>query len=432
MRGQTLRPKPREHHPRVRICGTREARIEGAGHVILAGLNDGVWPAVADPGPWLSRPMHEALGLPMPERAVGLSAHDFLQAACRPRVLLTRAMRAEGAPTVASRWLVRLETLLDGVGAGEHWRAAKNRGARYQEIAAAMDHPAAPVPRAERPRPVPPREAVPRKLPVTQVEMLIRDAYAVYARYVLGLRPLEPLGRRADARERGEVLHKVLEAFLEATPDWPGPEEALSRLISGADSLLAAYPVPPDLRRAWRGRIGRFAEWFIREEERRRADGRPLKPEREGRIDLPVAGEIFTLTARTDRIDALHDGRGGVIYDYKSGNPPSEKQIRQRFNQQLHLAAAILEVGGFEGIPPMEPRLGAYIGLTGGREGGKELVYDRLLEDLPEYRDDLTKLLGAYLDGTPWISRCRPELISYDSDYDHLARTIEWSGEDSP
>ena len=299
------------------------------------------------------------------------------------------------------------------------------------EDTSAMDQPVATVPRAERPRPVPPPEAMPRKLPVTQVELLVRDAYAVYARYVLGLRPLEPLGRRPDARERGEVLHKVLEAFLKATPDWPGPEEALARLISGADEMLAAYPVPPDLRRAWRGRIGRFAEWFIREEERRRADGRPLKPEREGSIDLPVGAEVFTLTARTDRIDALNDGRGGVIYDYKSGNPPSEKQIKQRFNQQLHLAAAILEAGGFEGIPPMEPRIGAYIGLTGGREGGKELVYEGLAEDLPAYRDELAELLAAYLAGTPWISRGRPQLISYDSDYDHLARTAEWSGEDA-
>lgn len=429
MRGRQVRPRTREHHPRVRIVGTREARIEGATRVILAGINDGVWPAPADPGPWLSRPMHEALGLPLPERAVGLSAHDFLHAACRPHVIMSRSVRAEGAPTVASRWLVRLETLLTGIQADDEWQAVRDRGRRYLDLAAALDHPAAPVPRALRPRPVPPRDAIPRELPVTQVETLIRDAYAVYARYVLGLRALGPLGRRPDMRERGQLLHRLMERFVERTLSWPGPEAARAVLMTAADELLAAEPVPPDLRRAWRGRIGRFADWLVRAEDARRDMGEPLAWERTGAVTLPVAGEDFILTARADRIDRLADGTG-AIYDYKSGHPPGKGQIEQRFNQQLDLAATILAAGGFKEVPPLPPSRGAYIGLTGGREGGREQVVDGF-EDLDAYRDDLVRLLAAYLGGAPWVSRSRPELLSYESDYDHLARTSEWSDEEA-
>ena len=431
MRGRQIRPRPREVHPRVRIVGTREARVEGADRFILAGLNDGMWPEMADPGPWLSRPMHAAVGLPLPERAVGLSAHDFQHAVCCDRVLLTRSLRAEGAPTVASRWLVRLETLLEGIGAGEHWQAAKDRAVRYGELARRLDEPASGTTRAERPAPVPPQEAIPRRLPVTQIETLIRDAYAVYARYVLGLRPLDPLGRRADMRERGQLLHQVMEGWVRQTQPWPGASAAHTALIEVADRTLAAEPLPADLRRAWRGRIGRFADWLIETEAQRRAGAAPVAWEKEGAISLPVAGTTFTLTARADRIDRLADGRG-AIYDYKSGTPPTEKQIEKRFNQQLHLGGLILEQGGFPEVPALPLGTGAYIGLTGGREGGRETSYPDLPEDLAAYRDELSDLLAAFLAGAPWLSRGRPERITFASDYDHLARKAEWSGEDEP
>jgi ATP-dependent helicase/nuclease subunit B len=38
--------------------------------------------------------MREGLGLPPPERRVGLSAHDFAQAACAPEVFLVHSENA--------------------------------------------------------------------------------------------------------------------------------------------------------------------------------------------------------------------------------------------------------------------------------------------------------------------------------------------------
>lgn len=426
MRGRQLRPKPRAVHPRVRITGPREARTEDADLVVLAGLNDGVWPAAADPGPWLSRPMHAALGLPPPERATGLSAHDFLMAACRPDAILTRSTRIEGAPTVASRWLVRLETLLEGVGSGGVWQEAVARGAHYLSIAEKIDRPARAEPRAERPRPSIVPEAMPARLPATQLETLLRDAYAVYARYVLGLRPVDPLGCRPDVRERGKLLHRVLETFVEQSDPWPGAEAARAVLAESADAALHEQSLPSDLRRAWRARIERFATWLVESENVRRRTATPFAREREGSMTLALGARTMTLTARADRIDKHHDGRG-LLYDYKSGKPPSKKQIELRFNQQLHLAAAILREGGFPGAPSMPVGTGAYIGLTGGASGGEETECPTLGEDIDQYLDQLGELLRAYLAGAPWVSRGRPELLSYASDYDHLARLQEWA-----
>ncbi|HYD44943.1 MAG TPA: double-strand break repair protein AddB, partial [Phenylobacterium sp.] len=101
-------------HPRLRILGALEARMVQADRLVLGGLEEGVWPRPGAADPFLSRPMREALGLPSPERRLGLSAHDFAQAASAPEVVLLQSERREGAPAVPSRWLWRLSTLARG------------------------------------------------------------------------------------------------------------------------------------------------------------------------------------------------------------------------------------------------------------------------------------------------------------------------------
>ncbi|HAJ03075.1 MAG TPA: double-strand break repair protein AddB, partial [Brevundimonas sp.] len=101
-------------HLRLRILGAIEARLVRADRVILAGLEEGVWPRGGGTDPFLSRPMRNALGLPPPERRIGLSAHDFAQIACAPEVYLLHTERRDNQPSVKSRWLWRLETLVRG------------------------------------------------------------------------------------------------------------------------------------------------------------------------------------------------------------------------------------------------------------------------------------------------------------------------------
>ena len=69
------------NQPRLRILGAIEARLVRADRMILAGLEEGVWPNAAPTDPFLSRPMRATLGLPPPERRLGQTAQDFVQAA---------------------------------------------------------------------------------------------------------------------------------------------------------------------------------------------------------------------------------------------------------------------------------------------------------------------------------------------------------------
>ncbi|WP_343080451.1 double-strand break repair protein AddB [Ostreiculturibacter nitratireducens] len=416
-------------HPTVAIWGTLEARVQGAELVILGGLNEGVWPEAPPPDPWLSRQMRQKAGLLLPERRIGLSAHDFEQAACAPRVILSRAVRDAEAQTVASRWLNRLTNLLDGLGANggpEALEAMKDRGKHWLSLAAALETPTAEVPAAPRPAPRPPAAARPRELPVTEISRLIRDPYAVYAKRILRLRQLDPIRPEPDARERGTALHRIVEDFVRGHPDAETPEAARARLMAITDHVLSEEIPWPAARRLWRTRIEKIASAFVRTEAARLARGRPELLEDPGAVVLPEIG--FTLTARPDRIDVLEDGRVH-IYDYKSGKPPSEKQQRL-FEKQLLLEAAMAERGGFKALGPSEVEGATYIRLGG--EGEEEPV-DVGQDTLNQAWEGLIRLIARYLSKEQgYTSRRAVANTRHEGDYDHLARCGEWETNTPP
>lgn len=434
MRNEEIRPEAQTPHPRVRLISPREARMIRGDVTILAGLNEGGWPHLPRMDPWLSRQMRKALSLALPERGIGLSAHDFLQAASGGRIFLSRSLKVEGTPTVASRWLIRLKTLVEGIdeshlGAGL-WQQALDRGAAYLGFAEFSHLPdtalAEALPKEGRPMPAPPLAARPRKLSVTTVEKLVRDPYAVYARHVLDLQELDPLGAEPDLRDRGNIFHKILEKFAEAVPGRID-ETASQALLEIAAEVLSREISRPDLRRIWLARIARFADWFIAGEIRRRAEAPRIVPEIRGGMSLPTGHEI---RARADRVDLL-PGSEAAIYDYKAGAPPSVAQIKAGFNQQLHLQAAILAEGGFENLPPAIASTGAYIGLTGAKPGGKLTEIAELDEEVGAHIEKLEALLRAYdLPETGYTSRARVKTLDEKGDYDHLARFGEWEAAD--
>ncbi|MBP7001395.1 PD-(D/E)XK nuclease family protein [Amaricoccus sp.] len=411
-------------HPGVAIWGTLEARVQSADLTLLAGLNEGVWPRLPGADAWLSRPMRRALGLPSPERVVGLAAHDFQQAAAAGRVVLSRSARDAEGPTVPSRWLLRLENLLGGLGpegAGA-LAAAKARGAAAVAMAALLDRPEAAVAPAGRPCPRPPAAARPASLSVTDLDQLVRDPYAVYARRVLRLRPLDPLGRAPDALERGSAIHGALEAFLAAT-EAGLPEDPRPAWDAACAAALAAAAPWPAVRAAWAARLGRAADWFLAGEAERRARAAPLAREIRGARALEGTPLPCAVVAKADRIDR-DDSGGYAIYDYKSGGLPGGAEAA--YHLQLHIEAAIAAAGGFPDLPPGPA---AHLELLGlGSRRAREIAAD------PEaFWPRLAALVGRHQDeASGFVARLRPGLIGFPGDYDHLARRGEWADGDDP
>ncbi|HXJ02075.1 MAG TPA: double-strand break repair protein AddB, partial [Micropepsaceae bacterium] len=326
-------------HPRLAILGPLEARLLDFDLVILAGLNEGQWPAESATDPWLSRPMREALGLNAPERRTGLAAHDFATLAASRTVLLTRALKENGAPTVPSRWLLRIKQLAKGLG------RETALDARNDLLGWARALNAAPrAPRVARPAPRPPVSARPRSLSITEIETWLRDPYAIYAKHVLHLKPLDGIDLEPGPRERGIAVHAALERFLRTFPDTL-PPEALAHLLQFGEEAFADAGATDAILALWRPRFKRAAAWFLRYEAgRRRLIDRSLV-EVKGELDI-LAGGSFTLRGRADRIDIFADGAASII-DYKTGRAPSHKQINALHTPQLPLEAAMLLQGGF-------------------------------------------------------------------------------------
>ena len=419
---------PDAPHPGIMIWGTLEARVQGAELVILAGLNDGTWPEAPPPDPWLNRKMRADAGLLLPERRVGLSAHDFQQAIAAPEVWLTRSIRSDDAETVPSRWINRLRNLMTGlprdIGA-DCWQAMQQRGAQWLDHARMLD--AVPErPKAPRPSPRPPLAARPRRLTVTEIQTLIRDPYAIYAKHSLRLRPLRPLVPSAAALLRGILLHDVMERFVRATLDDPGARRA-DVLMQHAGEILAREVPWPAARTLWQARIARAADWIVETEGQRQSRGTPTAMETEamGRLELPAIAT--TIEGRADRIDLDPDGNA-ILYDYKSSAPPSADQ-QKFFDKQLLIEAAMVEAGGFATLGPRPVAAAQFIGLSGQRTA------DVPLEEEPPAKvlADLAGLLSAYLQPKKGYTSRRALYVDREArDFDQLARFGEWDVTDDP
>jgi len=425
--GVALRPAW-GRHPRLQIWGPLEARLQHADLLVLGGLNEGTWPAQANPDCWLSRPMRLAAGLPAPERRIGLSAHDFAQAAAAPRVVLTRAEKVDGAPTTPSRWLLRLDAVL--AAAGLAW--PRQPVADHRDWAAALDRPERAPPRLRPPHFAPPVSARPRALPVTDIELWMRDPYGLYAKRVLGLRALDGLDAEPGPRERGVAIHAALDRFVKAHPGVL-PPDALARLLHYGDEAFGPHLDSPDVRAFWRPRFRRIAEWFLSEERGLRAAGGRALSEVEGRLALAGPAGPFTLRARADRIEIARGGRLSVV-DYKTGAAPENRDVLSGWAPQLPLEAAIASAGGFDGVPAGEVDAMTFWRLTGGPKPGEpKPVKGDVGAIVADAYERLAALVAAFDDpGTPYRARPRPDAAPRYSDYEHLARVREWSvsGED--
>ncbi|AXC48908.1 double-strand break repair protein AddB [Paracoccus suum] len=418
-------------HPLIRIRGPREARTEATGLVILGGLNEGSWPQAPAPDPWLSRQMRAAAGLTLPERAIGLAAHDFQQAVAAEAVILTRAARDAEAETVPSRWLNRLVNLMKGL-PGQNGPAAlkamQTRGQRYLSLAEELARPGTAIPPAPRPAPRPPSPAF-SSISVTQVATLIRDPYAIYASAVLRLRPLPPLRPEADASLRGTVLHEITRRFLSPAPA-PGtpPDVLAARFMAIADDVLAQQVPWPSARAFWMHRLRQIAPQLMADEAVRLAEGQPIVIERKTLFAVPLPDPALSLrlVAQPDRIDLLPGGAARV-YDYKTGSPPSARDIESH-DKQLPLTAALLTRGAF--VPPGAAQVEgmAYIHL-----GGKGMTEDRTMSEdaVAETWDRFVALAMRYLTGTAGFT-ARRTAGGHASDYEHLSRAGEWGPETLP
>ena len=406
-------------HADVLIWGTQEARVQGADVTILAGLNEGTWPGAAEADPWLNRPLRAEAGLRLPDRVIGLSAHDFQQGVAGAEVWISRSKRDDETDTVPSRWLNRLVNLLGGASptTSQALDDMRARGQTWLAMAQALTTPEARVAPEQRPAPAPQTARLPY-LSVTDVERLIRDPYEIYASRILRLRQLDPLRATPDARLRGNVIHRVMETFITSTPE-KLPPDAAERFLDIAAEILAQEAPWPAARHLWLARMRRVLPWYLSIEAELRETASPWVVEEKKRWEVP--GLSLTLSGTADRIDQTPDGKV-AIYDYKTGAAPTPDESKH-FNKQLLLEGLMARGGAFADRPLTLARL-AYISL-----GTKPDIRDEPVDDttLDEVAAGLATLVRHYrqLD-IGFASRRAVKNTRFEGTFDHLARLGEW------
>ena len=426
LEGRVVRPRY-GRHPRLSILGPLEARLQRFDVTILGGLNEGTWPADTAADPWMSRPMRKAFGLPSHERRIGLAAHDIAQALCGPRVVLTRAIKVEGTPTVPSRWLRRLDQTITAAGLKD---AFAREEYPWLTWALALNQTTA-LPPIGPPAPKPPVSARPRRLSVTEIEKWMRDPYSIYARHILKLKPLDPLEQDSSIADYGTVVHKALQTFVAKHPSGALPANGYAELCAIGRDLFAKGALRPSIMAFWWPRFERIAAWFLEQEARLRPTLTQSFVEQRGELRLPTAGEDFILIAQADRIDVTADGTLRIL-DYKTGAPPKASEVLKGFAPQLPLEAVIAAAGEFANVPRKPVGELAFWRLHGRDDGGDiSVVKGDLGEIAQTARDGLLGLIAAFDDpATGYEARPNPEMAPVYSDYLHLARVKEWAGDE--
>ncbi|MBH69154.1 MAG: double-strand break repair protein AddB [Rhodospirillaceae bacterium] len=416
-----LRPKYQDK-PRLAILGPLEGRLVHFDRIILGGLNEGSWPPEIKPDPWLGRGMREELGLSHPEIRIGQSAHDFVQACGAPEVFLTRSKSDNGAPTVPSRWLLRLTAVERALG---YENALKEAGEIWGKWQNALDTPKKNL-KIGPPAPKPTLEQRPRAFSATQIETWIRNPYAIYARKILNLRALEPIDPEPGASDRGVFIHKALEAFIKnGVPE--NRKEALSLLMEKGKQAFNAAWDNPAVWAFWWPRFSKIAEWFVEEELKNLNKNAMAYTETKGAVVLDGGGRSVKIVAVADRINRTRDNEW-IIIDYKTGKLPSIEDILLGSAPQLAIEALILKKGGFKCLPSTICKEISYFHLTGGTPAGRKKSFSTdLPKVLNEAEQGLMALIAAFNNPEmPYLAIPDPTTSVLFDDYIHLARVKEW------
>ncbi len=404
------------YHQRIKILGPIEARFTHTDLCIIGGLNEQIFPQLLDAGPWLNRPMREQLHLPDAEAHITNLAHDFMHLASSKEVILSRCIKSNGTPTVASRFIQRLQMVAQVNGLEiPTFRA---------HLAELVDHPEKEQ-NIVRPAPCPNAEVRPKKLSVTNVELLKKNPYAIYAKYILSLYPLDDWDNPAKASLYGQAVHDTLSQMNHLLDDQKAflvmRENLKKTSLSPSDCLF--------YESIFKSNVWPF---FKNQQEKLSQQKHKTFLEITGQVSFKLKDDDFTLTARMDRVDVTPHQSATVI-DYKTGTPPSFSKVVSGLAPQLTLEAWILLQGGFKNIQIQKIDDIEYWHM--GRHAKRNSFVQSQKEDLniviEKTQQGLKKLLITYADAkTPYEVEPVADFTSTYDDYAHLSRKKEWAHAD--
>jgi len=413
--------QPYGYHQRLKVLGPIEARFTHTDLCIIGGLNEQVFPPLADTGPWLNRPMRKQLGLPNAEARITTLAHDFMHVMGAKEIILTRSVKNGGAPTVPSRFLQRLQMT-----AQINDLQIPTFVAHLADLVDTPDEKQAIV----RPCPCPKAETRPTKLSVTNVELLKRNPYAIYAKYILSLYPLDDWDKPAKGAQYGQALHETMAELINLSAKDFNEKEALTIFRQALKKNLLPKSDCIFYESQFKSCVLPFV---LKQQEELKKQRIPSYTEIKGECSFNINNKPFTLTARVDRID-LSDQNTAKVIDYKTGSPPAFSEVVKGISPQLTLEAWMILQNAFPNIKADKIEDMEYWHMSknpcikGYQKSKNKIDLDVLLN---KTELGLKKMLKTYADGkTPYEVEPIASIAPKYDNYALLSRKKEWAHED--
>ena len=296
---------------KVCVLGTIESRMQTADVVILTGLNEGMFPTTGYENSWLPHKIAVEIGLPSPNRKVSLMALDFINLSCGSEVYWLRSKQSGGVLINESRFLSRVRV---AVGDIQEEKDVLNTVRKKDDV---------PYEPLDYSPPIPPIDK--SDVYVTELELLIHNPYAFYAKHILKLKPVDDYWVLPDSRNFGILVHDVIENSTNFDVD-----ELIQEMDTRAKQVLEKNSV---LFYFWHKRFCEIAP-FVNKHFKSRPIG---KKEISGGIKINGRN----VRARADIV------WNDTVMDIKTGKAPSKKQLTDGTMPQLPLEAYILQSSGF-------------------------------------------------------------------------------------
>ncbi len=415
---------PYDQHPRLKILGTIEARMQTADRIILGGLNEGIWPPYSEKDMWINNASRTQLGLPDRQWRIALSAHDFMMAVASKEVMITRSVVHDGSPSEPSRWLARLDAVVSATGLFDY---LDNRLPDWMKAVTLRKIPLRVCP-ITRPEPKPAIMHRPNKITATDFDQWITDPYGFYVKRILKIRKNAPIDETPAAALRGSIIHDVIALFLKKYPSGKLPEVAALELQNILENQLSQWSKIAFINLFWRQKLTMVLSWFLDEELRRRSDDFQVLSEQDGKLEIQIGKRVILLTARADRIEWSNSDECQII-DYKSGAPPSKQMVIAGRAVQLLVEAVIASKGGYKNAKILPSHLQLHYWHLKGRATDPAIINNVTPDDFNSEAiyDLIVTLLTQFENSNqPYLSEPNAADRPRFSDVRHLARIKEW------
>ena len=293
----------------IQILSTIEARLLNFDLVIVASLNEGDFPEIESEN-WLGKKIKKDLGIDHTLKKIGQNAQDFCNYLSNKSVVLMRSRTRGGVALIESPFLLKFKTLCQKSGI-TNFEKSKNT-------------PAINAPEGSTQKITNARHLLPKKFSLTEISELISDPYAIYAKKILQLRELQKIDFEPSYAEFGSLVHKALEEFVK------------NDQTKNFEEIFEKYFLSQEAKLIWWPKFEKIFSDFVRENSKffdsKNAVEKPIKIE---------IGEVV-INGKIDRV-IFDSQKRAQIFDYKTGQSPSRKDVISGIEPQLTIAALALD-----------------------------------------------------------------------------------------